>query len=341
MILLVINTAACSVKKDSLADQFRITKEIQHERVEVRNNESYSQIYRLLIEGENLIAYDYTGDFFFSKTDLRNQTIDFHFGRKGQGPNEVMMMPNGVTIFNNKLYFYSINQSALFFIDYRQESDCFPEKVMASNREDQIMEITPIDFDKFVALGGFKEGRYLLLDKDGGKISYNFDYPTFDGDKDTSPMHKFMAFQGHLVSRPDGKSFFFAGSSSELFEIIEIRENDVMNKVFDFQGELAQFVLEGDGIKISSAAIKKESKMFFIDANCTQNYIYLLISDKIIGDDFYNAIRSNKILVFDWNGNPVTSLSLDIEVNSIAVDSSDKVLYAYDQGNEQLVKFNL
>ena len=34
----------------------------------------------------------------------------------------------------------------------------------------------------------------------------------------------------------------------------------------------------------------------------------------------YNAIKSNKVLVFDWERNSITQLLLDIEISYIVID---------------------
>lgn len=343
ILLLIINCfLSCSDKGDkNLEEKFKRSKELNHEVVTIKDNEIYSKIYQLLINKNHLIAHDYNGEYFFSLTDINSGDIIARFGKKGQGPNEVMMMPQILTLVGNILYFYDIDRDILFSINCNNGSNYIPQKIIDFDKNKKIMRVLPIADRKYVALGGFDDGRYLLLDENGHEISCYFDYPNFEGDEHFTNYHKAFAFRGNLMRRPDGKRFFFAARDSELFEIIEMNENDELNKVFSFQGEMAKYVPFGDGIKTVSVATKRESKMFFIDANCTQNYIYLLYSNKVIGNNLFNAFRSNKILVFDWNGKPVTSLHLDIEVSYIAIDENDKNLYAYDQENEHLVKFEL
>lgn len=343
ILLLIINCfLSCSDKGDkNLEEKFKRSKELNHEVVTIKDNEIYSKIYKLLINKNHLIAYDYNGEYFFSLTDINSDDIIARFGKKGQGPNEILMMPQTLTLIGDILYFYDLNQKSLFSINCSNGSNYIPQKIIDFDKNKKIMSVLPIADKKYVALGGFDNGRYLLLDENGHEISCYFDYPNFEGDELFTNLHKALAFQGSIMRRPDGKRFFFAAQDSELFEIIEMNEIDKLNKVFSFQGEIAKFGKEGDGINTAGAPKKKESKMFFIDANCTQNYIYLLYSNKVIGNNLFNAFRSNKILVFDWNGKPVTSLHLDIEVSYIAIDENDKNLYAYDQENEHLVKFKL
>ena len=69
------------------------------------------------------------------------------------------------------------------------------------------MRVLPIADRKYVALGGFDDGRYLLLDENGHEISCYFDYPNFEGDEHFTNYHKAFAFRGNLMRRPDGKDF--------------------------------------------------------------------------------------------------------------------------------------
>lgn len=216
-----------------------------------------------------------------------------------------------------------------------------PNKIIDFDPNKKIINALPIAYKRYIALGGFEGGRYLLLDENGNSLSSFFKYPEFTNYKNITNLHKALAFQGHLMRRPDGKRFFFAGRESEIIEILEIDKTDNINKIFNFHGRIAEFNFDGDGINFTASTIKNKSKLFFIDANCTQNYIYLLYSNKVIKDNLSNALKSSKILVIDWNGKPINLFQLDIDVNYIAVDENDVILYAYNADEEQLVKFNI
>ena len=58
----------------------------------------------------------------------------------------------------------------------------------------------------------------------------------------------------------------------------------------------------------------------------------------------YDALQSNKIYVFDWEGNPIKRFELDKEVRSIAIDEKNNILYAGaidKEGELSLIKYNL
>lgn len=340
---LLINITSCTAKEiNKIEDMFRTPKVLTHEVMENYEDEYYSKVSKLLNDENYLIAYDFNGNTFFSKTDLDDNNKMHHFGTMGQGPNEVMMMPQNLSLIGNKeVSFYSINKSLLYAINYAEGSDYNPMKIIDFDRKKNILGVLPVAYNQYIAMGAFDDGRYLMLDNNGDEISYSFDYPSFDGADQLTGLHKFLAFQGHMMRKPDGTSFCFAGHHSELLDIIKINKNGKLDKVFSFQGELAKFSTEGDGINGGSVPISKESKMFFIDTNCTDKYIYLLFSNKRVKDGIYEAYQSKQVLVFDWKGKPITSYELDIPVNCIAVDRKDKILYGYNQEDEKMVKFDL
>jgi hypothetical protein len=106
-----------------------------------------------LINKNHLIAYDYNGEYFFSLTDINNKEIIARFGKKGQGPNEVMMMPQTLTLVGNILYFYDSNRDILFSINCNNGSNYIPQKIIDFDKNKKIMSVLPIADKKYVALG--------------------------------------------------------------------------------------------------------------------------------------------------------------------------------------------
>ena len=340
-LFLMMVAISCNYEKTNIKSNFKSEKNIRHTVMELANGEFLSRVFDMALTGNDLIVHDDNAEHFFSIININNNSLYARFGKLGQGPNELLMMPTQLTVLNDSIMtLFNSNQNTLFYINYK--GDLLPKKKLEFIRSDNIKAVIPISSQRYIALGAFEEGRYLLLDENGEKLSFNFDYPSLsDGTGISTPLFKFMAFQGALMRKPNGESFFFACSSSEIFEIIEVDEDDEMEKIFSYHGETGQFVFEGDGYKGAAIAHKKVSKVFFINATCSDNYIYLLYSNKVIGDNLFGAYRSNNVLVFDWKGKPVTSLVLDIEVDYIAVDEKDSYMYAYSRSTEQLVKFDL
>lgn len=333
---------SCGENRKSIIDSFREIENINHTPVKLKNDSHFSKVFKIYCINNNLITYDVDGEFIFSITNLDKEIMLSKFGKLGQGPDEILGMVTTTSIVNeNTISFFEPNKSILYTINFENLTNPVLTEVLSVKGIDMILTLTPLSSDIFVATGIFEKGRYMLLDKSGKVISYNFDYPTFTNEEMFTNAHKAMAFQGRLAVRPDGKRFFFACEDSEVFEIIEITQNNNLYKIFEFHGEVANFKPEGDGIESVSAAIDRNSKTKFIDSYCTQDHIYLLYSNRVIGDNGYNAYLANRVFVFDWDGNPVKLLNSDIDVSNIAIDENDRYMYAYSNDTEQLIRFTL
>jgi hypothetical protein len=332
---------SCKENKKNILDNFNRIENISHTPIKLADTSYFSQVWKIYIVNNKLIAYDVDHTFLFSVTDLDKKVMVSKFGKLGQGPDEILGTVTTTSIVDkNTISFFEPNKSILYTIDYEDLTDPLLTEVL-SVKGKNIITLTPISSELFIATGLFEQGRYMLLDKSGKILSYHFDYPPFPNDEIFTNAHKALAFQGDLAVRPDGKRFFFACEDSEVFEIVEITRNNNLNKIYEFYGELGNYKPEGDGKNSISAALSRHSKTKFIDSYCTQDYIYLLYANKVIGDNIYDAYLANTILVFDWDGNAVKLLNLDTVVSNIAIDENDRYLYAYCNDTEQLIRFKL
>ena len=334
-------SVSCNKQVKNIDSLFTSERALQHTEMLLADDEFLGLVFRLMAVGDNLIVHEHGREYSFSIINTNNNILSSRFARFGQGPYEVLPQLMSPGILNDSIItFFSIQRNALLYSNLK--GDLLPRKKIDFDRSIGAMSMIPVSSDRYIAMGAFEGGKYALLSENGEVLSFNFDYPMpLCGANLTSPMHKFLAFQGTLQRRPDGGAFFFVAMSSEIFEIIEVDKNDNVRKVFKYHGRMAQFLPEGDGFNRTSVAIHRSSRMFFIDATATNNYIYLLYSNKIIEDGFHSARQSNQVLVFDWQGNPITRLLLDIEVSVIAVSENDEYLFAYANELEKLVRFDL
>lgn len=340
LLLLAVIVSACNNPRTSIISLFTSEKVIDHHTViELADDEFLGFVFSMSLANNSLIVRERDRSEFYSIIDIRDNTVR-RFGTRGQGPNE-LIFPTCFSILNDSIATFSdVSLSALFEVNYT--GDLLPRRILEFNRDYQIRSIIPVSATRYIALGNFEEGRYLLMDETGRKLSFHFNFPTpRAGTNLATPMLQFLAFQGSLIRRPSGYAFFFAGRTSEILEIIEVDKDDNLKKIFSFHGEMAHLVTSGDGRTSGSVGIRQNSKKRFVSASATDNYIYLLYSGKEIRDYLCNAVRSNRLLVLDWQGNPVTKLLLDIEVNQIAVSENDEYLFAYANDLGKLVRFEL
>lgn len=100
-------------------------------------------------------------------------------------------------------------------------------------------------------------------------------------------------------------------------------------------------------------AIKNEDLLFdkekaigpLLDLKMDSKYIYVLYLDQLLSEyDYFNSKKSysNKIVIFDYDGNKVTCFHLDCRIQEMAVFSKGLKLYGIAQQPDiSLVEFNL
>ena len=337
---LIIFFVSCN-SKETFLNKFKKTINIKHQTIQLKNNTFFSKVWNLYLSNDCLIAYDVDEKYYFSIIDLNKKSIVAKCGVKGQGPNEIIGMPQSVKILgNNRFSFIDCNRGALYYVDF---STATRPKIIKNDMLKLSFKhfgVLPTAYNNYLIIGLLDNGRYSLVDQNGKEISNHFDYPRSTETEKFTNYHKAMAFQGSFIGRPDGIRFFFTGKTSEIIDILEIDNKNGIKKIFNWQGKLARFLPFGDGNNTISVATSKESNNVFINACCTQKYIYLLYSGLPIGNQM--IYRSNTVFVLDWDGNPVKKYNLDIGVTCITVSDENKELYAIsEQSDTQLVKFNL
>lgn len=226
-LLWILILYSCNNKNqgDILSGFYKI-ENISNTSIKLENDSILHQVFGLICSNNNLIAYDVDGTYFFSFTDLKSNTMLSKVAKQGQGPNEVVGYPQSISLIDKHTFsFFESNKCILYSVNFKDPSYPRLKKKVVLNRDDGIiMSMIPLPPYLYIALGHFEQGRYLLLDKEGKKISYNFEYPKLPNDEMFTNAHKAMAFQGEFMGRPDGERFFFACTNSEVFEIIEVSQ---------------------------------------------------------------------------------------------------------------------
>lgn len=341
--LSLVLVSSCAKTPESFSDLFDEGVSLRHRVVPIKGKHVYHQVFALFYHNNCLIALDGDNNTALSLTDLGTNTIVSRFGVYGQGPNELLYLPrNPVVLKNNSIRYFVSNNEQYFDVDISDKS----KPTIVSDKlkfQKGFIELLYLKKGYSLAISYTSDGVYSLIDSKGDEIASFFDYPSFEGDVNFKKGHKAMAFQGDLSRHPNGEKVCFAGSTAELIDILYFDEkNQTLTKIFEWQGDLGQYVPEGDGVNTISAAIKRESKESFLSVASTEKYIYLLYSGRVIGDDIYRAVRGNTVFVIDWEGKPIKRYNLDVDVNCITVSDNDKILYGMAELDDtRLVKFAL
>ena len=119
---------------------------------------------------------------------------------------------------------------------------------------------------------------------------------------------------------------------------------------FDFEKESYYAVHQkgalsfDDYYDVSAFSEGEESVNFFWSGVCTNDFIMFLYGAGdycIKSKDYKSSVTPQEVLVFDWSGNYLCGIKLDVRVQKITYDQKHKVLYGLNDSNESIYGFNL
>lgn len=196
--------------------------------------------------------------------------------------------------------------------------------------------ITKLDSSHYVSLVGVEDGRFFTLsDSTLQTIEYFGESPVKE---ELLPMSARNRLNGKIATC-NGKMIF--GTAKLPYLAFYSICDGKMGKTWDlYYAETGYGVRNGDLL-----FDKDKAKGPMLDLKMDAKYIYVLYMDQLLNDyDYYNAEKStsNKILVFDYEGNNVACFNLDCRVQEIAVLAQGRKMYGLTQHPDfSLVEFTL
>jgi hypothetical protein len=339
----------CSEINEQLppTNYFDTTIELQGE-VFPLNSDNLHNPSHLLVVDSLLFIHDQIpeGDNLYLFRVIHRQTGEVlsTFGREGQGPDEFSFPSFLTRIPKNPDIIGIHNRRYFFFNELLIDRILTNSNPMTINSYDELGGFFRVIKNQnfLVGTGRFPEGRYTVINTNGQILNQFGEYPFQDGFQIPFPVLG-MAYQSVLGVHPDGTLMVSATTSSANLEILDIesQELEVVTRIHSYPTYFRNESMDVDNL---SAPIESHNRWGYPDIDVTSNFIYALYSGKKIQDNRNHFWFGNKVLVFDWEGNPVNMLMLDREVKSISVDNGDNTLFGItenEEGASEIVVFEL
>lgn len=232
----------------------------------------------------------------------------------GRGPGEtlppVALYAN--TCEDNRLYRYSKQMCDLGYYLLDSLSSYVP--LFQLSRENQ--NILPYEKDQYLVAGSFLDGyRYRVLNKDGIVLHSFGDYPNFlDGEKRFPYNARAMYHQVRFANNYSKKKLI--ASSSHVLDIIDYSlgiAKETINRIlldtYDYDYILENFL---------RVRKKGNTARGVCDVSCDDKYIYILFDHAVEG--VKKVEHRKEILIFDWDGQPIKKLTLNVDIDLITND---------------------
>ena len=263
------------------------------------------------------------------------------FLSRGQGPDEYMKIGT----------LGRLNKDTLFFHDLNKRVCCFLILPKEENGEIQVIEafkctetahntLVPLTDASYIASGIYQEGRFCLLTDSGKTKTFWGTYPSRDdAEKSVSNLIKSQAYMGQMSSSPANDKFVFHAMAADMLSFYEYKNGEICI-LKEIQRSLPDY---GYGKNIEKfLGTSRKSPFTYLCACTTKQFVYLLYSGKTYHDDGLNAFKSNQIHVYNWQGEKIKILYLDVDIKEMSVSDDDSLMYAItDLPNPTVVSFEL
>ena len=347
---------ACINKKNvSIVELFETSQLINHQVFDIHGVEELLNPVSISTFTNNLIIRNSKTPQLFTIIDIESKRIIKHCGNSGQGPGEFL----GVMDFYNNYLETGINiwDARLLRLSFYPYSDLMRDSIISCqnivigiNDNEKFFDTTPtvmqIDSSLFFTLGGHTNKLFTLLDTKNNIRKEIGDYPPEDLNTQIHFMLKRLAYNGKIRYNKSLKKLVYISLASEMFEIYDINDSNCELVM----GNYSTTPKYGEDIQANGG----RSVKFDLLNNGNGENMELTISDENIYILYqtYNKEKIEKerrlqgtgdlVLVFDWNGNPIKSYTLDCFVKTIHYDKVRNRLFAiHDNPDPEIIYFEL
>lgn len=256
--------------------------------------------------------------------------------KRGQGPDEYYSISQ-LGNWKDGLFFYDINKRVVAEIGFKDSIQIIPKFNLGKNVH---FSFASLDNDVFIASGFYQDGRFCILKDSGTKQEYFMDYPSRDeAEKKVTNQIKFQAYSGKLVVHPSGNQFMFCTGMADMLSFYTY-DNDKILLTKEINKTFPDYKYDNENKRFTG--FSAHSDEVYLYACGTEKNVYLLYSGKSYAEAGERAFLSSRIDVYNWEGEKVNTLMLDIPIKSMVVSEDDSTMYAISMNPEpQIVAFDL
>jgi len=286
----------------------------------------------IIVSNSLLIFSDYYDGKLITVFDINNNKCVGRFVIAGQGPNDALP-PLFILRFPQKDMLYAFQDNTRHLYSFDIPGMDVQNKILF--HEWPGVGSLGVLKDYYVAIGNWQDGRFGIFDRERNVLRTEGKYP-FQGDGMDDPVKRYLKYQGHIISNPNGNYFAIGCGFSDNLEFYEVKENEtLLHKKYESYDAKVQFPA-GYRVQIEDDCIVSYEGGFGTDKYC-----YMLYSGKKFGERVSGGYN---IIIFDWKGNYIKTLTSSVRIRSFCVDENDSQIYAIvltDDGEVEVMQFNI
>ena len=280
-------------------------------------------------------------------TDLNNDKVLYVFhsktGKKvgeyvnrGQGPGEYYSI-SSLGRWKDGMYLYDVNKREMAEIEFKDSVRIIPRMSFGMELHPTFV---PLNDDTFIASGIYPEGRFCLIKDSGKQKEYLMEFPLRDeAEKEVTNIGKAQAYSSGIIVHPSGTSFMAYVTKADIMSFYSYEDGNV-RLIKEMLNSFPDYKYDKENKRY--LGISRHNPNTYLWGCGTDKYVYLLYSGKSYAEAGDKAFYSSRIEVYNWTGEKVKTLMLDIPIQGMVVSEDDSTIYAIALNPEpQLVAFDL
>lgn len=282
--------------------------------------------------GCNIVLLDFHDEKSYSFFNTENENKITRFGKIGHGAKEI---PIGCTGYMTDSSFVAFSDELHCITEYNLKNINYEHtQVYKYNLEDtQFTQIIPLDSLSYIGMGTYKdEYQYVLFDKKNNVRDYAFHLYNYNNPEFNS-FHKFLSNQGRLTRHPTEHKFAAVVYNSRNIDFFEVINDSIscIKSSRELSPNYECITCNGCNRVVPA----KDAIVGFIDVCANQDYVFALYSESEFadGDD-----KSERILVYRWDGVLCADLTLPDKANYIAATDDMLFIVSETSDNRYMLK---
>ncbi|MEA3450468.1 MAG: BF3164 family lipoprotein [Bacteroidota bacterium] len=282
-------------------------------------------------------------EYFITITDLEGNIINKTI-RKGKGANE--QISNSFICFNKEEKLtYTYDGQMLNILNIYKTNSLIKEKsptpVNSFDIGTGFNRIVAVTKDYYIIENDTSQYKIAFLDSNK-KIIKTLGQFNIDCFNKNNSYYINRAYKKNVIINKKTGNIVLIYTNIDVIEIFDAKGNSIFVghgpenfELVNFQPDKIENLTGRYGLK------KNKSKLAYLDGVVNDKYIYTLYAGFIFGKGI--SYCSDKILVFDWDGNPVKYLQLTEPITVFDIDEKTNTLYGYNTNTGTLynAKLNL
>ena len=312
---------------------------LAHQTVEIKNDYIGMAI-QLLIVGDRLYGADMLTDTCLFCIDLTKNEM-YRFGAKGQGANDFVMPYSLQYLDENRIGVYDMPTRKYCEVDLKSGYKVIKRSPQLMGRATFAAHCLPDG--RYLGIGSYENSMFTLYNTTGTAQKEFYEYPYKNKEDKSIKNHlRAMAYQGKFCSNPSKNKFVYAASFSDILHFYQW-DGDSLKIILKIENSYPEYTPEESGGGFG-AAMDKDKPCGYLSAYATEQFVYVLYSGDIPNETIMKGINfsGDQLFVYNWKGEKVKAIKLDIRCTMIAVSPDDEILYAIaNNPDPELERFDL